>query len=221
MKTELQKGQILKSGFEILDVRELPEFEAAGIWAKHRKSGAEVFHVYNDDVENLFSFAFATPSKDSTGAAHILEHSVLCGSVSYPLKDAFLVLAQGSLSTFLNAWTFPEKTVYPASSVNEHDYFNLMSVYCDAVFRPLLSEWTFMQEGHRLAYTPALSVTGVVYNEMKGAYSSLDAYASLWSTKSVLPGTPYDFESGGDPECILDLSWEGLKDFHRLWYSPA
>ncbi|MCL2318901.1 MAG: insulinase family protein [Treponema sp.] len=240
--TELKKGQTLESGFEILDVVDLAEFEAKGIWAKHQKSGAEVFHVLNDDSENLFAFAFATPPKDSTGVSHILEHSVLCGSASYPLKDAFLVLAQGSLQTFLNAWTFPDKTLYPASSVNEHDYFNLMSVYGDAVFRPLLSEWTFMQEGHRLFFSGGgqggdtspsasrkevspgprqLQITGVVYNEMKGAYSSLDAYAGLWSIKSVLPGTPYDFESGGDPECIPDLTWEGLKNFHRAWYSPA
>ena len=223
MKTTLAKGQILASGFEILDVRELSEFGATAIWAKHQKSGAEVFHVYNDDSENLFSFNFATPPTDSTGAAHILEHSVLCGSASYPLKDAFLVLAQGSLQTFLNAMTFPDKTLYPASSVNEHDYFNLMSVYGDAFFRPLLPEWTFMQEGYHLFFSPEgkLQISGVVYNEMKGAYSSLDAYAGLWSYKSVLPGTPYEFESGGDPECIPDLTWQGLKDFHRAWYSPA
>ena len=228
--TKLTRGQILASGFEILEVRELKEFEALGILARHQKSGAEVFHVYNDDSENLFSFSFATPPKDSTGVAHILEHSVLCGSEAYPLKDAFLVLAQGSLQTFLNAWTFPDKTVYPASSVNEQDYFNLMSVYGDAVFRPLLSEWTFMQEGHRLFFDEAgqggkngerLQITGVVYNEMKGAYSSLDAYVGLWSVKSVLPGTPYDFESGGDPECIPDLTWEDFRAFHRRWYSPA
>jgi Zn-dependent M16 (insulinase) family peptidase len=232
MTTGLKKGVILESGFEILDVRELEEFSAdglmvQGIWARHLKSGAEVFHILNDDEENLFCFAFATPSKDSSGAAHILEHTVLCGSESYPLKDAFLVLAQGSLQTFLNAWTFPDKTVYPASSVNERDYFNLMAVYGDAVFRPLLSEWTFMQEGHRLFFEPQeggetkLRITGVVYNEMKGAYSAMDAFAGLWSVKAVLAGTPYDFESGGDPECIPDLSWEGLKDFHRAWYSPA
>ena len=229
MTTKLRQGQILESGFEILDVRDLAELDALGIWARHRKSGAEVFHVYNDDSENLFSFSFATSPVDSTGVAHILEHSVLCGSGSYPLKDAFLVLAQGSLQTYLNAWTFPDKTVYPASSVNEQDYFNLMSVYGDAVFRPLLSEWTFMQEGHRLSFASGdgtgrakgLEITGVVYNEMKGAYSSLDAYAGLWSVKSVLPGTPYDFESGGDPECIPDLTWEGLKNAHRSWYSPA
>ena len=137
------------SGFEILDIVDLEELKAKGVWARHN-SGAEVFHVLNDDQENLFSFAFSTASEDSTGVAHILEHSVLCGSEKYPLKDAFLVLAQGSLQTFLNAWTMPDKTMYPASSINEKDYFNLMSVYADAVFNPLLSEWTFMQEGWRL-----------------------------------------------------------------------
>ena len=226
MTTGLEKGRILESGFEILEVKDIDEIEAKGIWARHKKTGAEVFHILNEDKENLFCFAFATPSKDSSGAAHILEHSVLCGSASFPLKDAFIVLAQGSLQTFLNAWTFPDKTVYPASSINEQDYFNLMSVYGDAVFRPLLSEWTFMQEGHRLFFTPGeegskLRITGVVYNEMKGAYSSLETYAGHWSVKSVLQGTVYDCESGGDPECIPDLNWEGLKDFHRSWYLPA
>ena len=225
MKSSLEQGQILSSGFEILEVIELNEFEAEGIWAKHVKSGAEVFHVYNDDKENLFSFNFATAPKDSSGAAHILEHSVLCGSQRYPLKDAFLVLAQGSLQTFLNAWTSCDKTMYPASSVNEQDYFNLMSVYGDAVFSPLLSEWTFMQEGHHLYFESAagsgLKISGVVYNEMKGAYSSLDTYAGLWSMKSIMNGTPYEFESGGDPDCIPALSWDALKEFHRAWYSPA
>ena len=219
----LRKGQILDSGFCVIDIVELAEMRATGIWARHQKCGAEVFHVVNDDSENLFAFAFVTSPEDNTGAAHILEHSALCGSERYPLKDAFLVLAQGSLQTFLNAWTFPDKTVYPASSVNEHDYFNLMSVYGDAVFRPLLSEWTFMQEGHRYEFAKdgKLSITGVVYNEMKGAYSSLDAYAGLWSVKAVMPDTPYSFESGGNPEHIPRLTWEGLKNFHRRRYSPA
>ena len=222
VKTELKKGQILKSGFIILDVLDLDELKGIGIWAKHEKCGAEVFHILNDDSENLFSFAFTTFPNDSSGAPHILEHSVLCGSERYPLKDAFIVLAQGSLQTYLNALTFPDKTIYPASSVNEHDYFNLMSVYGEAVFRPLLPEWTFMQEGHRLEYNEGkLSITGIVYNEMKGAYSSLDAYASLWSVKAVMPGTPYALESGGDPEVIPQLTWEGLKEFHRTRYSPA
>ena len=222
IKTNLTKGQTLDSGFLILDVVDLEELKAKGIWAKHEKTGAEVFHVLNDDSENLFSFAFSTVPTDNTGAPHILEHSVLCGSERYPLKDAFIVLAQGSLQTFLNAMTFPDKTVYPASSTNEHDYFNLMSVYGNAVFRPLLPEWTFMQEGHRLEYQNGkLSITGVVYNEMKGAYSSLDTYAGYWSVKSILPDTPYGFESGGNPEHIPELTWEGLKEFHRTRYSPA
>ncbi|MDR0589613.1 MAG: insulinase family protein [Spirochaetaceae bacterium] len=235
MNTTVRPGQVLDSGFEIVELVDLPELKAAGVWARHRKSGAEVFHIVTEDPENLFAFGFATTPEDSTGAAHILEHSVLCGSENYPVKDAFLVLAQGSLQTYLNAWTFPDKTLYPASSVNEHDYFNLMAVYGDAVFRPLLSEWTFMQEGHRLAFAPArgtlppgsgprsegLEITGVVYNEMKGAYSSLDAYAEFWSGKAVLPDTPYAFESGGDPEAIPDLTWEGLREFHRTRYAPA
>ena len=217
----MKKGQI-HSGFEVLDVVDLEELKASGIWAKHEKTGVEVFHVLNNDRENLFAFAFATFPQDNTGVAHILEHSVLCGSERYPLKDAFIVLAQGSLQTFLNAMTFPDKTVYPASSTNEHDYFNLMSVYGDAVFRPLIPEWTFMQEGHRLEYQDGkLEITGVVYNEMKGAYSSLDTYAGHWSIKAIMPGTPYSFESGGDPQEIPQLTWEGLKEFHRTRYSPA
>jgi Zn-dependent M16 (insulinase) family peptidase len=226
----LQAGLVLENGFEILEVVRLAELESAGIWARHRKSGAEVFHVLNEDKENLFAFAFVTAPEDSAGVGHILEHSVFCGSEGYPLKDAFLVLAQGSLQTFLNAWTFPDKTLYPASSVNERDYFNLMAVYGDAVFRPLLSEWTFMQEGYRYELLPAaggqsgkerLSLTGVVYNEMKGVYSSQDAYVGLWSSKAVLPGTPYAFEFGGDPDCIPDLTWERLREFHRTRYVPA
>jgi Zn-dependent M16 (insulinase) family peptidase len=220
--TTLEKGQKLNSGFAVLDVVELEELKAQGIWVKHEKTGVEVFHVLNDDIENLFSFSFATFPEDNTGAAHILEHSVLCGSERYPLKDAFIVLAQSSLQTFLNAITFPDKTIYPASSTNEHDYFNLMSVYGEAVFRPLLPEWTFMQEGHRMEYQDGkLAITGVVYNEMKGAYSSLDTYAGHWSVKAVMPDTPYGFESGGDPQAIPQLTLDGLKEFHRSRYSPA
>ena len=222
-KTNLKKGQVLESGFVVLDVVDLEELKAKGIWAKHEKSKVEVFHVLNDDIENLFAFAFTTFPNDNTGLPHILEHAVLCGSERYPLKDAFMVLAQGSLQTFLNAITFPDKTIYPASSINEHDYFNLMSVYGDSVFRPLLPEWTFMQEGHRFEFTPEnkLSITGVVYNEMKGVYSSPDSYAGLWSVKAILPGTPYSFESGGDPEEIPLLTYKDLKEFHRTRYAPA
>jgi Zn-dependent M16 (insulinase) family peptidase len=222
MKTKLQKGQTLDSGFNILDVVCLDEFKADGIYARHEKTNTEVFHIYNDDDENLFAYAFATAPEDSSGAAHIIEHSVLCGSKNYPLKDAFLVLAQGSLQTYLNAWTFPDKTVYPASSINEKDYFNLMSVYGDAVFRPNLELWTFMQEGHHLEYSSGkLSISGVVYNEMKGVYSSIDQYTADWSLRSVLPDTIYALDSGGDPECIPDLTYEALKKFYAMRYSPA
>jgi Zn-dependent M16 (insulinase) family peptidase len=223
----LRVGSVLDSGFEILDIVDLEELKARGVWARHRQSGAEVFHIHNDDRENLFACAFATAQEDSTGSAHILEHSVLCGSENYPLKDVFLVLAQGSLNTFLNAWTFPDKTVYPASSVNERDYFNLMAVYGDAVFRPLLAEWTFLQEGHRLSFAPGedgkprLEINGVVYNEMKGAHSSLEYAAGHWAAASVLPDTIYAHDSGGDPRDIPRLDWEGLKNFHRAYYAPA
>ncbi|MDR3301655.1 MAG: insulinase family protein [Spirochaetaceae bacterium] len=229
MRTTFTKGDII-AGFEILDIVELHELAAQGIYAKHLQSGTELFHIFNDDEENLFAYTFATAPDDSSGIAHILEHSVLCGSKNYPLKDPFAVLAQGSLQTYLNAWTFPDKTVYPASSVNETDYFNLMSVYGDAVFRPLLDEWTFMQEGHRLEFKKdeaagdtkaALGITGVVYNEMKGAYSALDEYAQHWSFKSVLPDTPYNFDSGGDPACIPNLSFEEFRAFHKKKYAPA
>jgi Zn-dependent M16 (insulinase) family peptidase len=221
----MTKGQRLDSGFEIIDVVDLEELQAAGIWARHQ-SGAQVFHILNDDHENLFAFTFATAVDNSTGVAHILEHSVLCGSEHYPCKDAFPLLEQGSLQTYLNAWTFSDKTVYPSSSVNKQDYFNLMAVYGDAVFHPLLSEYTFMQEGHRLSLSgkgkdEKLSITGVVYNEMKGAYSSLDTYAALWSVKSLFPATVYAWDSGGDPEHIPSLSWEDLRQFHARRYSPA
>jgi Zn-dependent M16 (insulinase) family peptidase len=212
----------LNNGFEIIDVVNLEELHAAGIWARHR-SGAQVFHILNDDRENLFAFAFATGVDNSTGVAHILEHSVLCGSERYPCKDAFPLLGQGSLQTYLNAWTFSDKTVYPASSVNRQDYFNIMDVYGDAVFHPLLSEFTFMQEGHRLSLPKQgkTAVTGVVYNEMKGAYSSPDNYAALWAVKSIFPGTIYAWDSGGDPEVIPRLSWEDLRQFHSQRYSSA
>jgi Zn-dependent M16 (insulinase) family peptidase len=230
METALKKGQVAH-GFEILDIADLSEINAAGVYARHIQSGAEAFHVLNDDEENLFAFCFATAPEDSTGVAHIIEHSVLCGSERYPLKDAFLALGQGSLQTYLNAWTFPDKTVYPASSVNERDYFNIMGVYADAVFRPLLSEWTFMQEGHRLELVAGeapsgkkekkLSVTGVVYNEMKGAYSSIETVAERLTAQTLFEGTPYACESGGDPACIPDLTFEYFKNFHKSRYSPA
>jgi presequence protease len=210
-------------GFEVLSVQDVPELRAKGIYLRHVKTGCEVFHLLNDDEENLFAFAFRTSPYDSSGVAHILEHSVLCGSRGYPLKDAFLTLMKGSLATFLNAFTFPDKTVYPASSTVEADYFNLMGVYGDAVFFPLLSDEIFMQEGHRydLAADGSLSVEGVVYNEMKGSYSSPDSVVQDWAYRSLFRNSPYSFDSGGDPRIIPDLTLQGLKDFHHSYYSPS
>jgi len=224
LKPDFGKGDVVH-GFEILEIIPMPELDAAGIYARHRGRGTEVFHVYNEDGENMFAFCFPTWSYDSTGVAHILEHSVLCGSKRYPLKDPFSVLRQGSLATYLNAWTFPDKTVYPASSVNRRDYFNLMAVYGDAVFAPLLEEQAFLQEGWRFEFSKdasggsGLTVTGVVYNEMRGAYSDPDEYAEHSLTKYLLPGTPYSFDSGGDPKEIPGLTYRKFKAFHKKMYS--
>jgi len=210
-------------GFDILRVFPLAEQASIGIHARHRLTGCEVFHLFNDDTENLFAYSFMTPPEDSTGVAHILEHSVLCGSRNYPLKDPFLVLAKQSVKTFLNAMTFPDKTVYPASSIVEADYFNLMSVYGDAVFFPRLDEWVFKQEGHRfeLGTNGEMTIQGVVFNEMRGNYSSFDSVAGDWSLRSILSDSCYDNDSGGNPTNIPDLTYPAFLDFHKRWYHPV
>jgi len=188
-------------GFEQIDEHQLDEYRARGLHLRHEATGAEVYHVHNDDRENLFGFAFKTLPPDSTGVAHILEHTVLCGSRHYPIKDPFILLVKGSLNTFLNAMTYPDKTVYPASSTVEQDLFNIMQVYGDAVFFPLLQREFFRQEGHRVQIDEAgaLELTGVVYNEMKGAYANHDSVAARWAHRALLPDTPYGYDSGGDP----------------------
>lgn len=210
-------------GFDIVSVTDLSELDSKGVFARHRETGCEVYHLLNDDEENLFSYAFLTPPVDSTGVAHILEHSVLCGSKNYPLKDPFLILAKQSVKTFLNAMTFPDKTVYPASSMVEADYFNLMEVYGDAVFFPLLDPWIFRQEGHRIELDDdgTASVQGIVFNEMRGNYSSFDTIAGDWSVRSILEGTLYTHDSGGDPACIPELTYEQFREFHRKYYHPV
>lgn len=210
-------------GFVVVDVAEIPEMKAVGVTARHEATGLEVFHILNDDEENLFAYAFTTPPTDSTGVAHILEHSVLCGSESYPLKDPFLVLAKQSVKTFLNAMTFPDKTVYPASSMVEADYLNLMAVYGDAVFFPLLEEWVFRQEGHRFEIDAEgkASIQGVVFNEMRGNYSSFDSVAGDWSIRSILAGTAYAHDSGGDPVDIPALTYAQFREFHERYYHPS
>ena len=190
---------------------------------RHLATGLEVFHLACEDPENLFAFAFRTPPPDDSGVAHILEHSVLCGSRRFPVKDPFVVLLKSSLQTFLNAFTFPDKTVYPAASQLDKDFFNLLAVYGDAVFFPRLDPEVFRQEGHRLelAADGNLSRVGVVYNEMKGSFSSAETIVADLSLRSLFPVGPYGRESGGLPSRIPELTYEGLREFHRRCYHPS
>ncbi|WP_024466618.1 insulinase family protein [Treponema pedis] len=210
-------------GFEIISKNPLPEFNAVGVYARHKKTGLELYHILNDDEENLFSYNFMTSSPNSTGVAHIIEHTVLCGSKNYPLKDPFMVLVKQSVNTFLNAMTYPDKTVYPASSVVEADYFNLMSVYGDAVFFPNLAEWAFKQEGHRfeIGEDGRVSVQGVVLNEMRANYSDFDGVMYDAAIASICKGSIYEKDSGGSPLEIPDLTYEEYKAFHKKYYHPV
>ncbi|QTQ16490.1 insulinase family protein [Treponema parvum] len=204
----------------VISVRDIPDCASSGIYLRHKGTGLEVFHLLNDDEENLFAFSFRTPPEDSAGEAHILEHSVLCGSQKYPLKDPFVRLINQSIKTFLNAMTFPDKTVFPASSQVKADYFNLMSVYGDAVFFPRLDPEIFLQEAHRLEIDKNgnYSIQGVVYNEMKGNYSSFDSVAGDAAVKSLFPNTVYSLDSGGDPLIIPNITHAKLKNFHEKYY---
>ncbi len=210
-------------GFTLKSVSDQKEYKGIGYTFKHNKTGLELFHLHNDDSENLFSFSFKTPAYDNSGVAHILEHSVLSGSRKYPVKDPFMALMKGSMNTFLNAMTYPEKTVYPAASPVEKDYFNMMSVYADAVFFPLLKKEVFHQEGHRLEFDEDgnLKIVGIVFNEMKGAYSDHDSIVGEWCYRSLLPDTQYYYDSGGEPEVIPDLSYEQFIQYHETYYHPS
>ncbi len=209
--------------FSRLNQWDLPDYDGIGILYRHNETGAEVFHVVNDDEENFFAFAFATLPEDSTGVAHILEHTVLCGSERYPVKDPFIQLLKGSVNTFLNAMTYPDKTVYPAASPVPEDLFNMMRVYSDAVFFPQLREDFFRQEGHRLVQDEKgkLNITGVVYNEMIGNYSNHDSVVGEYCFQSLLPDTIYRHDSGGNPRDIPALTYGQFKDFHERYYHPA
>ncbi len=197
-----------------------------GYLLKHKKSGARVMVLKNEDENKVFNIAFRTPPADSTGVAHILEHSVLCGSKNFPLKDPFVELVKGSLNTFLNAMTYPDKTMYPVASCNEQDFKNLMHVYLDAVFFPNIyeKEEIFRQEGWHYELENAdapLTLNGVVYNEMKGAFSSPEDVLEREIFNSLFPDTPYGVESGGDPQCIPDLKYSEFLSFHSRYYHPA
>ncbi len=210
------------NGFYLLKVEEIPDYKAKGVYLRHKRTGLEVYHVVKDDKENLFAFAFRTVAKDNFGTAHILEHSTLCGTEKYPLKEPFNNLLSQSLYTFLNALTYPDKTVYPGASVVKADYFNIMDVYADSVFFPKLQHETFLQEGHRLEMDEKgqLSIQGVVYNEMKGNYSSFAPIAFQNQIKAMFPDSYPSFDSGGDPLEIPDLSYEQFLDFHQKFYNP-
>lgn len=207
--------------FIILKIEDLPEQKAKGIYLRHKTTGLEVYHIYCQDKENLFSLAFRTYAKNNMGCAHIMEHSVLCGSEKFPIKEPYTTLASQSINTYINAITYPDKTVFPASSLVRSDYFNMMDVYLDAVFFPKLEENTFLQEGHRLEFkNNELSIQGVVYNEMKGSYSSFYQVAFSKLINSMFPSSYASFDSGGDPLEIPNLSYKDFLQFHKTFYAP-
>lgn len=213
-----------KSGFELLEERELAEVGGTARLWRHLKSGSQLLSIVNSDENKCFGVSFYTPPVNSTGVAHILEHSVLCGSDKYPLREPFAELLKGSLQTFLNAFTFPDKTCYPVASANLQDFYNLIDVYLDAVFHPLLSRNTFRQEGWHIEAESAdapWTFKGVVYNEMKGVYSSPDAILAEQSQQAVFPDNLYSLDSGGNPERIPDLTYEAFCDFHNRYYQPG
>ena len=212
--------------YEIIEKRWISDLNSEGYILKHKKTGANVTLLLNDDENKVFYIGFRTPPADSTGVAHILEHSVLCGSKNFPVKDPFIELAKGSLNTFLNAMTYPDKTVYPVASCNDKDFKNLVHVYLDAVFYPNIykEDKIFRQEGWHYemdSLEDDLTINGVVYNEMKGAFSSPDDVAAREMMNSLYPDITYGLESGGDPRVIPELTYEEFLDFHRKYYHPS
>lgn len=216
----MKKGQIYK-GFKVLDVRKLDEISSSGIYLLHEKSGLKVFHLLNKDEENMFAFSFKTPPENSKGIAHIVEHTTLCGSKNFPLKDPFISMRKSLMSTFLNAMTSKDHTIYPAASFIPQDYFNLMKTYGDAVFFPLLREESFLQEGKRIEIDKDgnYSFQGVVFNEMSSDYSSSVSIIRKEIFKSIYKGCPYEFDSGGDPLEIATLTYQEYLDFYKKHYS--
>ncbi len=211
-------------GFELIREQHIPELNTHGRLYRHLQTGAELLSLENNDENKVFGITFRTPPIDSTGVAHILEHAVLCGSRKYPLKEPFVELLKGSLKTFLNAFTYPDKTCYPVASQNTQDFYNLIDVYLDAVFYPRLTPHIFQQEGwhYELEQPDApLIFKGVVFNEMKGAVASPERMLGEYSQRSLFPDITYGFSSGGDPQHIPDLTYEQLKSFHQTLYHPT
>ena len=212
--------------YELIGGEYIAELDAQAVIYRHKKTGAKVFTLSCEDENKVFLVGFRTPVSDSTGVPHIMEHSVLCGSEKYPVKDPFVELVKGSLNTFLNAMTYPDKTLYPIASCNDADFQNLMDIYLDAVFHPNIyrTDKIFRQEGwHYELEKPEgpLTINGVVYNEMKGAFSSPESVLERMTMNSLFPETGYGFESGGDPEVIPELSYEDYLNFHRRYYHPS
>lgn len=212
--------------YEKIQTKYIEEIQSEVTIYRHKKTKARICTIENTDVNKVFSIAFRTPPKDNTGLTHILEHSVLCGSKKYPVKDPFVELLKGSLNTFLNAFTFPDKTMYPCASCNDEDFKNLMSVYMDAVFYPQIynHEEIFLQEGwryHILDEKDPITYNGVVYNEMKGAFSDPEQMLLRNIMLSLYPDTAYGYEGGGDPNYIPDLTFEDFKNFHQKYYHPS
>jgi len=213
-------------GFRLIGVSQIKETNGTGYTFVHEKTGARLFFLETPDDNKVFSISFRTPPTDDTGVAHIIEHSVLCGSRKYPLKEPFVELVKGSLNTFLNAMTFPDKTMYPVASRNARDFQNLMDVYLDAVFYPAMREnpQVLMQEGWHYELDDAgapLRYSGVVYNEMKGALSAPDDLLGSRIMAALYPDTTYGCESGGDPDAIPSLTREMFLDFHARYYHPS
>ena len=214
------------NAYELIQKETLNSLKSEGYLLRHKKSGARVLLLKNDDDNKVFNIGFRTPPSNSTGVPHIMEHSVLCGSKNFPVKDPFVELVKGSLNTFLNAMTYPDKTLYPVASCNDKDFQNLMHIYMDAVFYPNIYEHEeiFRQEGwsYKLEDKDSdLEYNGVVYNEMKGAFSSPEGLLDRVILNSLFPDTSYSNESGGDPDNIPDLTYEEFLDFHRKYYHPS
>ncbi len=221
MKLELNDSL---HGFRLILRERVKETQAETLMFEHEKTGAQLMFMDCEDDNKVFSITLRTPPANDRGVAHILEHSVLCGSKEFPVKEPFVELMKGSLQTFLNAMTFPDKTMYPVASRNEKDFFNLMHVYLDAVFFPRITEETFMQEGWHYELTDkdaALEYKGVVFNEMKGVFSSPENILDRYLAHSLFPKTTYGYESGGDPKVIPDLTYQEFKDFHTRYYHPS
>jgi len=215
---------MVENGFERIRTQIIKEINATARLFKHILTGAKLLSIENNNENKVFGITFRTPPEDSTGVAHIMEHCVLCGSQKYPVKEPFVELMKGSLNTFLNAFTYPDKTCYPVASQNLKDFYNLIDVYIDAVFHPLISEYIFKQEGWRYDLenlTAPLTYTGVVFNEMKGAYSDPDNILYRTCLQSLFPDNPYGVDSGGDPNVIPNLTYAQFLDFHRTYYHPS